>query len=377
MTKPPVQTPVTRMISWRHSIRFRMVLAFSLLSAVLLLAIQAIQFYGLPSTTADGNLRVIRSHEFDMLAAVADSRKKLITDWIASRRRSTQLIATLPALRVGRLLSEPELRRPFAYWLEEMRTSYQLDAIRILDARSGTIILSAPANAGPTPLTREQFVEAAQPGTDESIMLSLGQDEESSQLHLIRQVVPEQSGSGLPELLVEVEYSLETLLKPQLELHMQALLGKSGEITLIDGQGRFLTTTRSLLPNGQSVRPLRTENTTRAAQLALSGGEGTLEDTDYRNQAVLAAYRHIQLAPGVSWGVVVQKDRSEAFSHLHHQRNLFFRPVRGRRGGHHHPGHTDLPPHDPTITQDGRHLGQHQGGRPERPGSSGRRQRNY
>lgn len=63
------------MISWRHSIRFRMVLAFSLLSAVLLLAIQAIQFYGLPSTTADGNLRVIRSHEFDMLAAVADSRK--------------------------------------------------------------------------------------------------------------------------------------------------------------------------------------------------------------------------------------------------------------------------------------------------------------
>lgn len=182
-----------------------------------------------------------------------------------------------------------------------MRTSYQLDAIRILDARSGTIILSAPANAGPLPLTREQFVEAAQPGTDESIMLSLGQDEESSQLHLIRQVVPEQSGSGLPELLVEVEYSLETLLKPQLELHMQALLGKSGEITLIDGQGRFLTTTRSLLPNGQSVRPLRTENTTRAAQLALSGGEGTLEDTDYRNQAVLAAYRHIQLAPGVSW----------------------------------------------------------------------------
>jgi len=123
---------------------------------------------------------------------------------------------------------------------------------------------------------------------------------------------------------VEVEYSLEALLKPQLELHMQALLGKSGEITLIDDQGRFLTTTRYQLPNGQSVLPLRTENTTRAAQLALSGGEGTLEDTDYRNVAVLAAYRHIQLAPGVSWGLVVQKDRSEAFSHLHHQRKLFF-----------------------------------------------------
>jgi|GEM_PF-2641638 len=324
MIKPPAQPPIARLNSWRHSIRFRMVLAFSLLSAALLLAIQTIQFYGLPLPQVDGSLRVIRSHEFDMLAAVADSRKKLITDWITSRRRTTQVIATLPALRVGRLQSDPQLRKPFVYWLEEMRTTYQLDAIRILDARSGAVILSAPTNAGPLPLTKEQFAEAAQPGTEESILLSLGQDEGTSHLHLIRQVVPEQSSSGLPELLVEVEYSLETLLKPQLELHMQALLGKSGEITLIDDQGRFLTTTRYRLPNGQPVRPLRSENTTRTAQLALSGGEGTLEDTDYRNVEVLAAYRHIQLAPGVSWGVVVQKDRSEAFSHLYHQRNLFF-----------------------------------------------------
>jgi len=301
-----------------------MVLAFSLLSAVLLLAIQVIQFYGLPLTHLQGNLRVIRSHEFDMLAAVADSRKKLITDWIASRRRSTQIIATLPTLRLDTLLSSPQTRQPLERWLEEVRATYQLEAIRILVPQSGRVILSAPADATSPPLTTEQFSEASQPGNEESILLSLGQDEGTSHLHLIRQVVPEQSVSGLPELLVEVEYSLEALLKPQLELHMQALLGTSGEITLIDDQGRFLTTTRYLLPDGQSVRPLRTENTTRAAQMALSGGEGTLEDADYRNQPVLAAYRHIQLAPGVSWGVVVQKDRSEAFSHLHHQRNLFF-----------------------------------------------------
>ena len=324
MTKPPAQTPIAVLSSWRQSIRFRMVLAFSLLSAVLLLAIQAIQFYGLPLPQIQGNLRVIRTHEFDMLAAVADSRKNLINDWFSTRRRSTQVIATLPTLRLDMLQSDPQVRKPLEGWLEEMRSTYQLEAIRILAPQSGTVLLSTPADAASTPLSTEQVVEASQPGNEESILLSLGQNEDTSHLHLIRQVVPEPSGNGLPELLVEVEYSLEALLKPQLELHMQALLGKSGEIVLIDDQGRFLTTTRYLLPDGQRVRPLLTRNTTRAAQLALSGGEGTLEDTDYRNMAVLSAYRHIQLAPGVSWGVVVQKDRSEAFSHLHHQRNLFF-----------------------------------------------------
>ena len=299
-------------------------LAFSLLSALLLLTIQAIQFYGLPLQQVKGNLREIRAHEFDMLAAVADSRKKLITDWIADRRASTQIIAALPALKLGRLQNDVQVRKPLADWLEEMRTTYRLDAIRILDPRSGRLVLSAPANAASPLLTKEQFAEASQPGAEESILLSLGQDKETSHLHVIRQVVSETSNSGMPDLLVEVEYSLESLLKPQLELHMQALLGRSGEITLVDDQGRFLTTTRYLLPDGQPVRPLVTRNETRSAQLALAGGEGTLEDLDYRNVAILSSYRHIQLAPGVSWGVVVQKDRSEAFSHLHHQRNLFF-----------------------------------------------------
>ena len=315
---------MTQLTSWRRSIRFRMVLAFSLLGAMLLLAIQAIQFYGLPLQLVRGNLHEIRAHEFDMLAAVADSRKKLITDWIADQRRSTRIIASLPAIRLGRLQTDPQMRKPLAEWLEEMRSTYELDAIRILNPKTGTVVLSAPVNAPTQLLTRTQLVEASQPGVEESILLSLGQEEGTSQLHLVRQIVPEGSDSGLPALLVELECSLEALLKPQLELHMQTLLGRSGEITLVDGQGRFLTTTRYQLPDGQPVMPLRTQNTTRAAQLALSGGEGTLDDQDYRSIAVLSAYRHIQLAPGVSWGVVVQKDRSEAFSHLLHQRNLFF-----------------------------------------------------
>lgn len=300
-----------------------MVLAFSTLCTLILLAIQIVQFYGLPFFSIKGNLQEIREREFHVLAAVADSRKKLINDWVAARRRNANAIAALPAASNGKLYTDPLARKQIGAWLEEVRTNYQLDAIRFIDPKTGAVVLVAPGDAAPTVLAPTTIRNAAQPGIDESILLTLGQGEGTSHFHLIRQVVSPKSQDGRPELLLELECSLETLLKPQLELNMQGLLGKTGEIVLFDTASRFLTMVNHPLPDGQQVQPLLSKNSARPAQLAISGSEGTIEELDYRRIPVLAAYRHIQISPEMAWGMVVKKDHSEAFASLQYQRNLF------------------------------------------------------
>lgn len=310
-------------IPWHKSIRFRMVIGFSVLCTAILLIIQTIQFYGCPLLGIQGGLRQLQNQEFISLSAVADSRKKLITDWIAARRRNAHALSTLPVAQSGKIATDPTLKKPMSTWLEEVRTTYQLDAIRFIDTLTGRTVLTVPADAPPSVLSQQQLREAASPGIDEQILLTLGQNEGSSHLHLLHQVIGETTQNSRPKLLIELECSLDTMLKPQLELNMQGLLGKSGEVVLMNATGQFLTKVKHTLPDGQPIRPLETLNKARPALLALGGSEGTIEETDYRNVAVLAAYRHIQITPEMSWAMVVKKDRSEAFAHLKYQRTLF------------------------------------------------------
>ncbi len=309
---------------WRHSIRLQMVVAFSLLFCLVLAAIQLALLYGIPFTGFKGSVRSTISHEFEMLGSVADSRKQLIQNWLKGRRNNARVVAEIPAVKTDKLRRDPMVRQQVSHWFEQLRSTYQLESVRIIVPQTGRPVVAAQApDYTGSELSQAQLNLAAAPGMDESLHLIPTPDQSSARLHIIRQVGQELTDDGSPLLLVEIECDLDILLKPELAEHDHGMLGKSGEILLVDAAGQFLTTPRYDLSDGTPVLPLQTVNRSKHVKLAVTGGEGALTTADYRGVPVLAAYRHIQITPEVAWGLLVEKDRSEVLAPIKYQRRAY------------------------------------------------------
>ncbi|NJD36890.1 MAG: HAMP domain-containing protein [Geobacter sp.] len=309
---------------WRHSIRLQMVVAFSLVFCLVLAAIQLALLYGIPFTGFKGSVRSTISHEFEMLGSVADSRKQLIQNWLKGRRNNARVVAEIPTVKTDELRRDPMVRQQVSHWLEQLRATYQLESVRIIVPQTGRPVAAAQApDYTGSELSQAQLNLAAAPGMDESLHLIPTPDQSSARLHIIRQVGQELTDDGSPLLLVEIECDLDILLKPELAEHDHGMLGKSGEILLVDAAGQFLTTPRYDLSAGTPVLPLQTVNRSKHVKLAVTGGEGALTTADYRGVPVLAAYRHIQITPEVAWGLLVEKDRSEVLAPIKYQRRTY------------------------------------------------------
>lgn len=313
-----------RGIARHRSIRLQMALAFSLLFSVSLITIQLGLLYGVPYTRFEGSIRSAIGNEFEILSSLADSRKQIIQSWLKGRRNNARVIAELPSLHAKKFHHDPLVRQLLSQWLEQVRTTYQLEAIRILHPETGRPLLAvfSPGYDG-SPPSNAQLRHAATPGMDESVHLTPAPDQKSSRLHIIHQVGQNLSGDGAPHALVAIECDLNLLLKPLLENQTEAVLGKTGELLLLDSEKRFLTGARFPQADGTPVTPLVTVNSSTQAQRATTGGEGVLSGVDYRGQNVLAAYRHIQITPDVAWGLSVEKDRSEVLVPLRRHRTLY------------------------------------------------------
>lgn len=309
---------------WRHSIRLQMAVAFSLVFCLVLATIQLALLYGIPFTDFKGSISSTISHNFEMLGSIADSRKQLIQNWIKGRRNNARIVAEIPAVRSNKLRHDTAVRQQIEHWLEQLRATYQLEAVRILLPQTGQPVVEAqrPGYTG-SALSQAQLGLAVTPGMDESLHLMPTPDQHSARLHIIRQIGQDHSDDGAPLLLVEIECDLDTLLKPVLESLSEGILGKSGELLLVDAAGQFLTTPRFSRADGTPVLPLLTVNRSQHVKRAIAGGEGTITGVDYRGQQVLAAYRHIQITPETAWGLVVEKDRTEVLAPLKYQRKAY------------------------------------------------------
>jgi len=309
---------------WRHSIRLQMVVAFSLLFCLVLAAIQLALLYGIPFTGFKGSIRSTISHEFEMLGSIADSRKQQIQNWLKGHRNNARVVAEIPAVSDDKLLRNPVIRKQIGHWLEQLRATYQLEAIRIIAPQTGRPVVAAQApDYTGSELAQAQLNLAAAPGMDESLHLIPTPDQRSARLHIIHQAGQELTDDGSPLLLIEIECDLDLLLKPVLAEHDHGMLGKSGEILLVDAAGTFLTTPRYDLADGTPVLPLQTINHSKQVNQAVTGGEGTVSTVDYRGVPVLAAYRHVQITPEVAWGLLVEKDRSEVLAPIKYQRRAY------------------------------------------------------
>ena len=310
-------------LPWWQTIRSRMVLIFCSLFGLVLLCLQLVQLYGLPFKSNSGAIHTMTAHQLEMLSAIADSRKDLLETWIRNRRRNARTIAGNPTIQQlapvkGTLVVTPSLME----WLESIRSDYQLATVRLLLPDASTVA-SLPEDAPPF-AGQERRSVTADAATDEQLLVTFDTASQSSRLHIILPVRPGGNPDRPPLLLLDLEADLDQLLASTLNPHLASLLGKTGEVVLIDSQKRFLTHTRYPMGDGNKPVPLKTQNPSKPTELAVTGSEGTLAANDYRNTPVLAAYRHIQLTPDITWGMVVKRDQQEIYADLNHQKQVYW-----------------------------------------------------
>lgn len=211
------------------------------------------------------------------------------------------------------LLGEIDTYRALLGSLNAVRhTNEVYDRIYIADAHSGTIFLSTDESELGIDITSQSFFKGALKTRDEYLGdITQGSQNQRAVLH-ISHVIKNQAGGVVAVLVVEI--NADEIILPM--LHTGEGLGKSGEALLVNQEGKILTSLKHPLPDGSSAKPLQYTITAKPAMLAARGEEGIIEDLDYRDEPVLAAYRHIRLSSKVGWGMVVKRDQAELYAPL-------------------------------------------------------------
>ncbi|NTV48068.1 MAG: response regulator [Geobacteraceae bacterium] len=311
-------------IPWLQSIRGKMVLFFTALLCFILLGIQLIQMYGIPYTNYRGTINEITVNQLETLTAIADSRKELIENWVRNRRRNARSLVENPIIqdlqpRQGKLAVSPQILE----WLESVRSDYQLSSINLILPSSGIPVAGVPVLEALQPIDERRTI-SKNSEFNELVLTTYDAVSQSSQLHIILPIRPNGDPDKAPLLLLEVETSIDQFFDSRLQPHLVSLLGKTGEVVLLDSRKQFLTKAKHPLSDGSMPVPMQTVIHSKASELAISGSEGTIAAEDYRGIPALAAYRHIQLSPDVAWGMVVKRDQHEIYAALQHKTRIYW-----------------------------------------------------
>jgi len=315
------------------TLRSRIFLVFALLFVAVLTVDQLVERYGLPILSFEGRNKEIQREVFRALDLTADLKKERLLLWINERRADSIVIAESPPILT--LLKRVEDRfhevaavgnpgaevwadsrkgtdyRELRRHIEVMKDNYRAyDRIDLVDLPSGVILVS----------TDEKYLGAYIYDDDVSLagLSSLGDyrvkfwrhlESDVLDVHFARPItLPGEQASSLVLILhINTRHFFEPLL------HTGDGLGESGEALLVDQDSRVLVPLKFPLPGGTRARALEYRITAQPAQRAAKGEEGIIAAKDYRGVPVLAAYRSLEVAPGVRWGLVVKRDQEEVF----------------------------------------------------------------
>ena len=122
--------------------------------------------------------------------------------------------------------------------------------------------------------------------------------------------------NGHVESVVAMQLSLQAINKVMQE---RAGMGETGETYLV-GQDKLMRSDSFLDPEGHSVQASFAGNVenngvdTLAAEKALSGKTGAEIITDYNGNRVLSAYAPLQVSDNLTWGLLAEVNKAEAFA---------------------------------------------------------------
>lgn len=315
-----------------------MLLAFGLTFGLVFTVSEAILLFGVPFTAFQGLWTEQEQGAMANLDAMADARKKELERWVEERRADVMVQGENPSFRkdVQTLVRAPapgpahlgeagaageRLREHFGNIQQGFYREY--DTIELIDARTGTILVSTlPGAEGGDASQAAYFKAAVNPTVEEVVMMESGENEGSAALVFARAIHGTDPGGEGGLLAVLVFHDPLRNITTSL-LHEG--IGKTGEIVLVEQDGRLVTPLRYPLPGGATARPQLFVNQAKPARLAAQGIEAGLISEDYRGVEVMAATRHLRVTSEFGWGVVVKMDQSEVLAPI--VRTFFFHLV--------------------------------------------------
>ncbi len=316
------------------SIRFRMILVFSLLFVGVLLAATWLGLSGLPFGGYAGRIANDRADAFRELSLVADLKRERLVRWLAELQDDAQLFVensvlrdeivrlraiSLEILAAGNSRGElhAQLRRVESYlvveqWLRAIQRTYGIyNRIQIVDLDTGTVFVSTDEAELTGNLSGAvRFAQAL--GFFGTAVSDVELDRSGHPMFRIGRPIRDRAGEPVALLILEV--AVDELIRPILVPRKG--LGPTGEALLVNREARILSALKYALPDGSRARPLEHQIRAQPARLAAAGEEGIIEAVDYRGVPVLAAYRHICVTPEFGWGLVVKRDEADLIAHI-------------------------------------------------------------
>jgi two-component system NtrC family sensor kinase len=273
---------VRRLFSWWTRLRFRVALAFVVLSTAPLVVVGTFAVQ-----TADDVVAGIAANQLENMAA---EKQDLLERWLAERKADVGMLAGSPVLRDG----TPQRIAEFLQLVQRQYGVYD----RLLAASADGKTRYDTAGPAGVSCRRQPWFPATQRGDAYMSDVRFGSDERKS-VFLIAE--PIRGGDGKPAGAVCATVATSLIVTGVLRLS----LGETGECYLVDRHGTFLAHKEPQWILRESIAPSGS-----FAQLFGRRRSGTVY-TDYRGVPVLGASRPVL---GTPWYVVVEQDWDEAMA---------------------------------------------------------------
>ncbi len=308
------------------SICDKILLFFGLSIVMLFTLMGAVNYFGVPFGLYEGEYRKGKAAAIQRLTITADDKKKDIEQWLDHCLVGMKICADDPlrmasvrtlaaSFHSGSGLPKPDTR--LEEWLSSVKDAFQYDAIEIVDSVSGTKLFSTEQDGtgSKCPVLGELFAG----GTDwtDKIFMGKGGNDDKGFLYIARMVKGGDNGrsSDSPSVVLLLRSSMGNPYLMEI-LHDSELLGETGEIVLVDMQKRLLAPLKHKLPDGTVARLFDYRLSTRAAEYAAWGIDGTIESKDYRGLPVIAVVRHHRVTPDFGLCIIVKQDEREILAQL-------------------------------------------------------------
>ncbi len=317
------------------TIRTRMTVVLSVSILVVFSAMILVNIFGLPFGLYRGEYRSREEDAVGRLSLFADDLKRQVTSWFGERQsdarafsENSRNIATINSLirryraggvTPGKMADE---FRDLAEQIGMIRSVYSIyDAIDIVDPASGDVVLSTDEQRCCKEAPYGKQLSGLLRGGPERMFFSADGNQSSPHLNICHLVSGDGKTGRTDKAIAAVVFRIPVTDMADQLLSPSRALGLSGEVVLIDMERLILSPLRHHLPEGGSASPLAYRLETEEARYAAWGIAGAMYSTDYRGIPVLAAVRHLRLAPDFGIGMIVKQDRSEIMAPVY--RSIF------------------------------------------------------